>query len=92
MLELVQDIYQNVGNGTSEGNIYNINKIVSSDLMSDMLFRSISNELKRVMEFDRVSIALIDEKKQNVEVAAMDKSYDYTAISENDWLKKKGAC
>ncbi|MCF6152173.1 putative histidine kinase [Candidatus Kuenenia stuttgartiensis] len=91
VLELVQDITKMWEMEHQKEIIYNINKIVSSDLMSDMLFRSISNELKRVMEFDRVSIALIDEKKQNVEVAAMDKSYDYTAISENDWLRKEGS-
>ncbi|OHB68930.1 MAG: hypothetical protein A2W17_06120 [Planctomycetes bacterium RBG_16_41_13] len=89
VLELVQDITKMWEMEHQKEIIYNINKIVSSDLMSDMLFRSISNELKRVIEFDRVSITLIGEKTPKREVTVIDKSYDYTAINENDWFRKE---
>ncbi|OHB87269.1 MAG: hypothetical protein A3D13_08505 [Planctomycetes bacterium RIFCSPHIGHO2_02_FULL_40_12] len=90
VLELVQDITKMWQMEHQKEIVYNINKIITSGLMSDM-FKSISNELKRIIEFDRISIALLDEKTQNFEVVAVDKSYDCTTINEGDWFPTKGS-
>lgn len=90
VLELVQDITKMWQMEHQKEIVYNINKIIASGLMSDM-FKSISNELKRIIEFDRISIALLDEKTQNFEVVAIDKSYDCTTINEGDWFPTEGS-
>ncbi len=90
VLELVQDITKMWQMEHQKEIIYNINKIITSGLMSDM-FKSISNELKRIIEFDRISIALIDEKTQKFEVVAIDKAYDNSTINEGDWFPKEGS-
>jgi len=90
VLELVQDITKIWQMEHQKEIVYNINKIITSGLMSDM-FKSISNELKRIIEFDRISIALLDEKTQNFEVVAIDKSYDCTTINEGDWFPTEGS-
>jgi len=70
--------------------IYNINKIITSGLMPEM-FKAIRNEIKRIIDFDRISIALLDEKTQRFEVFAVDKPDGYTAINEGDWFPKEGS-
>ncbi len=90
VLELVQDITKIWQMEHQKEIIYNINRIITSGLMSDM-FKSISNELKRIIEFDRISIALLDEKTQKFEVMAVDKSYDDTAMNEGDWFPREGS-
>ncbi|MDR4504867.1 MAG: PAS domain S-box protein [Candidatus Scalindua sp.] len=90
VLELVQDITKMWQMEHQKEIIYNINKIITSGLMSDM-FKSISNELKRIIEFDRISISILDEKTQKFEVMAVDKSYDCTAINEGDWFPTEGS-
>lgn len=90
VLELIQDITKMWQMEHQKEIIYNINKIITSGLMSDM-FKAISNELKRIIEFDRISIALLDEKTQKFEVVAIDKSYESTAINEGDWFPKEGS-
>ncbi|KHE92253.1 MAG: PAS domain S-box protein [Candidatus Scalindua rubra] len=90
VLELVQDITKMWQMEHQKEIVYNINKIITSGLMSDM-FRSISNELKRIIEFDRISISFFDEKTERFEVLAVDKSYDYTSINEGDWFPREGS-
>ncbi|GAX59154.1 signal transduction histidine kinase [Candidatus Scalindua japonica] len=90
VLELVQDITKMWQMEHQKEIIYNINRIITSGLMSDV-FTSISNELKRIIEFDRISISLLDEKTEKFEVVAVDKSYDSTAINEGDWFPREGS-
>lgn len=90
VLELIQDITKMWQMEHQKEIIYNINKIITSGLMPEM-FKAISNELKRIIDFDRISIALLDEKTQGFEVLAVDKPYDYTAINEGDWFPKEGS-
>ncbi|WKZ18190.1 MAG: PAS domain S-box protein [Candidatus Jettenia sp. CY-1] len=90
VLELIQDITKMWQMEHQKEIIYNINKIITSGLMPEM-FKAISNELKRIIDFDRISIALLDEKTQKFEVLAVDTPYDYTAISEGDWFPKEGS-
>lgn len=90
VLELIQDITRIWQMEQQKEIIYNINKIITSGLMPEM-FKAISNELKRIVAFDRISIALLDEKTQRLEVLAVDKSDDYTAINEGDWFPKEGS-
>ena len=90
VLELIQDITKMWQMEHQKEIIYNINKIITSGLMPEM-FKVISNEIKRIIDFDRISIALLDEKTQRFEVFAVDKPYDYTAINEGDWFPKRAA-
>lgn len=90
VLELIQDITKMWQMEHQKDIIYNINKIITSGLMPEM-FKAISNELKRVIEFDRISIALLDEKTQQFEVLAIDKPYGHTSINEGDWFPKGGS-
>lgn len=90
VLELMQDITRMWQMEHQKEIIYNINKIITSGLMPEM-FKAISNELKRIIDFDRISIALVNEKTQRFEVLAVDQPADYTAINEGDWFPKEGS-
>src|SRR3972149_338994 len=88
VLELIQDITKMWQMEHQKEIIYNINKIITSGLMPEM-FKAIRNEIKRIIDFDRISIALLDEKTQRFEVFAVDKPDGYTAINEGDWFPKE---
>ena len=90
VLELIQDITKMWQMEHQKEIIYNINKIITSGLMPEM-FKAIRNEIKRIIDFDRISIALLDEKTQRFEVFAVDKPDGYTAINEGDWFPKEGS-
>lgn len=70
--------------------IYNINKIVSSSLVGD-IFKALSTELRVVIDFDRISVALLDEEKHNFEIFALTTDYDHTEIKEGDYFLRKGS-
>ncbi len=90
VLELIQDITKMWQMEHQKEIVYNINKIITSGLMPEM-FKAISNELKRIIDFDRISIALLDEKTQRFEILAVDKPCNHTTIDEGDWLPKEGS-
>ncbi len=70
--------------------IYNINRIVSSGLVLD-IFKALSTELRAVIDFDRISIALLDEEKHSFEIFALTTDYDHTEIREGDYFLRKGS-
>ncbi len=70
--------------------VYNINRIVSSCFLSD-IFRVIASHLKRVVDFDRMSIALLDESGQRFEVFALAQEYGDSEIKEGYTFLKKGS-
>lgn len=90
VLELIQDITKMWHMEHQKEIIYNINKIITSGLMPEM-FKAIRNEIKRIIDFDRISIALLDKRTQRFEVFAVDKPDGYTAINEGDWFPKEGS-
>jgi PAS domain S-box-containing protein len=70
--------------------IYNINKIVSSGLVPD-IFKALSTELRAVIDFDRISIASLDEEKRNFEIFSLTPDYDHKEVKEGDYFLMKGS-
>lgn len=70
--------------------IYKINNIVSSGTVLD-IFKALSTELRVVIDFDRINIALLDEEKRNFEIFALTTDYDHTEIREGDYFLRKGS-
>ncbi len=70
--------------------VYNINKVVSSSFLTDV-FKAVSSELKNVMNFDRISIALMGEGGQRFEVFALSTDYKDTEIKEGYSFLREGS-
>jgi Amt family ammonium transporter len=70
--------------------VYNINKVVSSSFLTD-IFKAISSELKNVINFDRISIALAGEDGHNFEIFALSADYKDTEIMEGGIYLKSGS-
>jgi PAS domain S-box-containing protein len=90
LLLVITDITERKRLEAEKGIIYNINRIVSSCFLSD-IFKIIASELRRVIDFDRVSIALLDEKGQKFEVLALAQEYGDSKIKEGHTFLKKGS-
>ncbi|MFN3467491.1 MAG: PAS domain S-box protein, partial [Candidatus Brocadiales bacterium] len=61
--------------------VYNINRVVSSSFLTDV-FKAVSAELKNVISFDRISIALMGQDGKRFEVFALNTDYKGTEIKE----------
>ncbi|HHT9129875.1 MAG TPA: PAS domain S-box protein [Candidatus Brocadiaceae bacterium] len=60
----------------------NINKILASKLDFREVFKSLSSELNKVIDFDRMSITLIDEKRDEFLIFAVSKDYNVSKLEE----------
>ena len=70
--------------------VYNINKVVSSSFLTDV-FKAVSSELKNVIHFDRISIALMGEDGQRFEIFALNTDYKSTEIKEGYGFLRAGS-
>ncbi|MDI6761071.1 MAG: PAS domain S-box protein, partial [Candidatus Brocadiaceae bacterium] len=70
--------------------VYNINKVVSSSFLTDV-FKAVGSELKNVINFDRISIALMGEDGQRFEVFALNTDYKDTGIREGYSFLREGS-
>lgn len=70
--------------------VYNINKVVSSSFLTDV-FKAVSSELKNVINFDRISIALVGEDGHRFEVFALNTDYKETGIKEGYSFLREGS-
>ncbi|MGR3310160.1 MAG: GAF domain-containing sensor histidine kinase [Candidatus Brocadiales bacterium] len=68
--------------------IYKVNKFVSSGMVLD-IFKALSTELRAAIDFDRISIALLDEENRNFEIFALTTDYNHTKIKEGDYFLRK---
>ncbi len=68
----------------------NINKILASKLDFREVFKSLSSELNKVIDFDRMSITLIDEKRDEFVIFAVSKDYDVSKLEEGMHYSKYG--
>ncbi len=69
--------------------ISSINRMVSSCFLTD-IFKIIASQLRRLIDFDRMSIALLDQSGQRFEVFALAQEYGDSKIKEGfTFLKKR---
>ncbi len=68
--------------------IYKVNKFVSSGMVLD-IFKALSTELRVAIDFDRISIALLDDENRNFEIFALTTDYNHTKIKEGDYFLRK---
>ncbi|OHB46405.1 MAG: hypothetical protein A2099_06520 [Planctomycetes bacterium GWF2_39_10] len=68
----------------------NINKILASKLDIREVFKSLSAELNKVIDFDRMSVTLLDEKKDEFLIFALTKDYDVSKLEEGMHYSKYG--
>lgn len=68
----------------------NINKILASNLDIREVYKSFSEELNKVIDFDRMSITLLDEKRDEFLIFAVSKDYDGSGLEEGMHYSKYG--
>jgi len=69
--------------------IGNISKIIASSLDIRSVYKAISIELNRILDFDRMDIALPDESGEKIELFALAKDYDFTVLREGGYLPRE---
>lgn len=68
----------------------NINKLLASRLDIREVFKSLSEELNNVIDFDRMSITLLDEKREEFLIFAVSKDYNVSKLEEGVHYSKYG--
>lgn len=68
----------------------NINKILASRLDIREVYKSLSEEFHKVIAFDRLSIALLDEKRVEFLTFAVSKDYRFSELEEGVQYSKQG--
>ncbi|OHB96931.1 MAG: hypothetical protein A2W74_02370 [Planctomycetes bacterium RIFCSPLOWO2_12_38_17] len=68
----------------------NINKFLASKLDIREVFKTLSEELNKVIDFDRMSVTLLDEKREEFIVFAVSKDYDRSKLEEGIHYSKYG--
>lgn len=68
----------------------NINKILASNLDIREVYKSFSEELNKVIDFDRMSITLLDEKREEFLIFAVSKDYHDSRLEEGMHYSKYG--
>lgn len=68
----------------------NINKILASNLDIREVYKSFSEELNKVVDFDRMSITLLDEKREELLIFAVSKDYRGSKLEEGMHYSKYG--
>ncbi|UJS19019.1 MAG: PAS domain S-box protein [Candidatus Jettenia sp.] len=68
----------------------NINKILASKLDIREVYKSFSEELNKVINFDRMSITLLDEKRDELLIFAVSKEYSASKLEEGLHYSKYG--
>ncbi|MDR4509516.1 MAG: PAS domain S-box protein [Candidatus Brocadiaceae bacterium] len=69
----------------------NINKILASRLDLREVYKSLSTELHKVVDFDRISITLLDEKRVEFVTFALSKEYHISKLEEGVPYSKYGS-
>jgi PAS domain S-box-containing protein len=70
--------------------INSINNIIASSLDVKQVIRAVRTELDRVLDAEKMSIALFDETGEGFQIFAMEKDYDAKALVENVLYPLKG--
>ncbi|MEK7700294.1 MAG: ATP-binding protein, partial [Planctomycetota bacterium] len=68
----------------------NINKILASRLDIREVYKSLGSELNKVIDFDRMSITLLDEKREEFSIFAVSKEYGGSRLEEGLHYPKYG--
>ncbi len=71
--------------------ILNINKIIFSSLDIREVYQTMSNELLKVIDFDRLSVTLIAENDDLYETFVLSKDYDNTDLKEGVFYPMEGS-
>ncbi|KAB2832741.1 MAG: GAF domain-containing protein, partial [Candidatus Brocadia sp.] len=71
--------------------IMKINKIIFSSLDIREVYQTMSNELLKVIDFDRLSVTLITEENNLYENFVLSKDYEYTALKEGVFYPMEGS-
>ncbi|HHT9120999.1 MAG TPA: cache domain-containing protein [Candidatus Hypogeohydataceae bacterium YC41] len=71
--------------------IHNFNRIIASSLLTDV-FGAVSNEIKRVVDFDRISITRVHEREQAWFITfALTRGYTSNELREGSMSRKEGS-
>lgn len=71
--------------------ILNINKIIFSSLDIREVYQTMSKELLKVIDFDRMSVTLISENNNLYETFVLSKDYEYTDLKEGVLYPMEGS-
>ncbi|MDO8141481.1 MAG: PAS domain S-box protein, partial [Candidatus Brocadiales bacterium] len=70
--------------------VNNINKILASKLDIREVFKSLTAELNKVIDSDRMSVTLLDDKREEFLIFAVSKDYDMSRLEEGMHYSKYG--
>lgn len=71
--------------------IHNFNRIIASSLLTDV-FGAVSNEIKKIVDFDRISITRVHEREQAFFVTfALTRGYTSNELREGSMSRKEGS-
>ncbi|HHT9146014.1 MAG TPA: GAF domain-containing sensor histidine kinase [Candidatus Wunengus sp. YC61] len=71
--------------------LLNINRIIFSSLDIREVYQTMSNELLKVIDFDRLSVTLITENNNLYETFVLSKDYEYTELKEGVQYPMEGS-
>src|SRR3989304_10311106 len=71
--------------------ILNINRIIFSSLDIREVYETMSKELLKVIDFDRLSVTLITEDNNLYETFVLSKDYEYTELKEGVLYPMEGS-
>ncbi|MFN3466362.1 MAG: cache domain-containing protein, partial [Candidatus Brocadiales bacterium] len=71
--------------------IHNFNRIIASSLLTDV-FSAVSNEIKKVVDFDRISITRVHEREEAFFITfALTRGYTSNELREGSMSRKEGS-
>ncbi len=71
--------------------IHNFNRIIAASLLTDV-FGAVSNEIKKVVDFDRISITRVHEREQSFFITfALTRGYTSNELKEGSMSRKEGS-
>jgi len=90
VVEITREITEERRKENEKEVLNNVNKILASGFNVKQTVKAIFNELKKIIEIQRMSISLFDESKQEFKVFSLEKDYDFTVIGEGTTHPIKG--
>jgi len=89
-VELISDITEEKRREMEKEIVSNVNKILASSLDVKEVIRAARAELNRVLDSERMSIALFDEEGEGFQIFALEKDYDGKELVEGIGYPLKG--
>lgn len=89
-VEIAREITEEKKKEVENDVLNNINKILTSGLEIRDVVKTIFNEIKRLMDVQRISISVFDESKERFKILSLEKDYESIELPEGVCYSAKG--